>query len=228
MPYATDNGTTNVPETFFKVKLGDGNALPTPVPFGGVSLHTNEVQIISQVADPANGFVYLGDDNTYPGRVYQFSMNGTNPPVELGYLSLQAGTVTPPSDGLTTNNVTTNSDGILPFGEVMLRSAVFDPVRGYACFGQDSRPNQVVKVQPAQIDPFTLTGAQTLKDGSFQFAFTNIPGAQFGVLSSTNLALPLSSWITASGVMEISSGQYQFTDPQATNGGQRFYRAFSQ
>ncbi len=40
--YATDNGTTNIPETVFKVKLGDGDALPSPVPFGGVNLHTND------------------------------------------------------------------------------------------------------------------------------------------------------------------------------------------
>jgi len=30
----------------------------------------------------------------------------------------------------------------LELGEVFIRSAVFDPVRGYAYFGQDSRPNQ--------------------------------------------------------------------------------------
>jgi hypothetical protein len=226
--YATDNGTTNVPETLFKVKLGDGDTLPTPVPFGGVSLRTNEVQIISQVADPANGFVYLGDDNTYPGRIYQFSMNGMNAPIELGYLQLPGGAAAPPPDGLTTNNVTTNSDGILPFGEVMLRSAVFDPVRRFAYFGQDSRPNQVVKVQLAQIDPFTLTGAQTLNHGSFQFGFTNIPGAVFGVLATTNLALPLSNWTVLCSLTDSPPGQFQFTDPQATNGGSRFYRARSQ
>ena len=31
--YATDNGTTNIPETVFKVKLGDGDSLPAPVAF---------------------------------------------------------------------------------------------------------------------------------------------------------------------------------------------------
>ncbi|HKW30948.1 MAG TPA: hypothetical protein VJT54_16610 [Verrucomicrobiae bacterium] len=222
--YATDNGTTNVPETIFKVKLGDGDSLPSPVPFGGVLLHTNEVQIISQVADPANGFVYFGDDNTYPGRVYQFAMNGTNPPVELGYVPLQSGAETPPPDGYTTNNVTTNSDGILPFGECMLRSGVFDPVRGCAYFGQDSRPNQVVKVQPAQVDPFTLTSPQMLNNGAFQFAFTNITGATFTVLTTTNLSLPSSHWTSLGTVTDNPPGQFQFIDSQATNSGKRFYR----
>jgi hypothetical protein len=29
------------------------------------------------------------------------------------------------------------------------------------------------------------------------------------------------------GVMEIAPGQFQFTDPQATNGTRRFYRAYA-
>jgi hypothetical protein len=52
-------------------------------------------------------------------------------------------------------------------------------------------------------------------------------GALFGVLTTTNLALPLSNWTALGGVTEIAPGQFQFTDPQATNGGRRFYRAFA-
>ena len=58
----------------------------------------------------------------------------------------------------------------------------------------------------------------------FQFSFTNTPGALFGVLVSTNLALPLSNRTILSGVTERLSGQFQFTDPQVTNTAQRFYR----
>jgi hypothetical protein len=72
----------------------------------------------------------------------------------------------------------------------------------------------------------TLTGAQTSTNG-FQFAFTNNPGALLGVLAATNLSLPLSNWTALSGVTEVSPGQFQFNDPQATNGGQNFYRLFA-
>jgi hypothetical protein len=72
-----------------------------------------------------------------------------------------------------------------------------------------------------------LTSAQTLTNNSFQFAFTNSVGALFGVLTATNLALPLTNWTALSGVVEVSPGQFQFTDPQATNSGQRFYRAYA-
>jgi hypothetical protein len=71
-----------------------------------------------------------------------------------------------------------------------------------------------------------LTGPQKLTNG-FRFAFTNSVGALFGVLTTTNVSLPLTSWTALGGVVEISPGQFQFTDPQATNSPQRFYRAFA-
>ena len=221
--YCTDNGTTNVPETVFKVRLGDGDALPTPVPFGGVSFKTNEVQITSQIMDPAGGYVYFNDDNTYPGRVYQWLLNGTNPPVEIGYLQLQTGTQTPPPDGTTGNNTTTNTDGILPLGEVFLRSAVFDPTHGFAYIGQDSRPNQVVKIQVARDTP-VITSSGLLPGNMFQFGYTNTPGVAGTVMTATNLSLTLSNWNALGIATEVSSGQFQFADPQATNYPQRFYR----
>jgi hypothetical protein len=73
----------------------------------------------------------------------------------------------------------------------------------------------------------TLTSPQKLTNGSFQFAFTNTPGAFFGVLAVTNLALPVNNWTPLAGLVEVSSGQFLFTDSQATNNPQRFYRVRS-
>jgi hypothetical protein len=73
----------------------------------------------------------------------------------------------------------------------------------------------------------TLTNAARLGNGAFQFGFTNIPGATFTALASTNVALPLSNWTSLGLVTQFSSGQYQFTDFQATNNPQRFYRISS-
>jgi N-acetylneuraminic acid mutarotase len=67
-----------------------------------------------------------------------------------------------------------------------------------------------------------LTGAVT--NGVFQFAFTNSVGALFGVLAATNVALPLTNWTVLGGIAEIAPGKFQFTDAQAPNGPQRFYR----
>jgi alpha-tubulin suppressor-like RCC1 family protein len=72
-----------------------------------------------------------------------------------------------------------------------------------------------------------LTGPQMLTNGAFQFGFTNIPGAFFGVLAATNPALPLGNWTSLTGLTEVSPGQFQFADPQATNSPRCFYRVRS-
>ena len=70
----------------------------------------------------------------------------------------------------------------------------------------------------------TLMGARKLADGSFQFTFTNTPGALFTVLGTTNPALPCSNLIPLNWVGEVSPGQFQFTEPRCGAPIQRFYR----
>jgi hypothetical protein len=72
-----------------------------------------------------------------------------------------------------------------------------------------------------------LTGAKRLANGVFRFSFTNSVGALFGVLASTDPTLPLSNWAALGGCTEVAPGQFQFTDPQASNAPQRFYRVRS-
>jgi hypothetical protein len=74
----------------------------------------------------------------------------------------------------------------------------------------------------------TLTGATTLNNGSFQFGFANnTVGALFGVLATTNLALPMTNWTVLGGVTEIALGQFQFIDAEAVLYPQRFYWVYS-
>ena len=72
-----------------------------------------------------------------------------------------------------------------------------------------------------------LTGVALLTNGSFQFGFSNLPGASFTVWTTTNLMLPLTNWTPLGAPANIGPGQYQFTDPAATNDVQRFYRVTS-
>ena len=67
-----------------------------------------------------------------------------------------------------------------------------------------------------------LINSHMLGSGSFQFAFTNVAGGTFTVLSSTNVSLPLSNWTSLGAPVEGPPGQYQFTDTAATNS-PRFY-----
>ena len=70
----------------------------------------------------------------------------------------------------------------------------------------------------------TRPASRKLTDGSFQFTFTNNPGALFTISTATDLAA--ANWTLLGGAMEIAPGQFQFTDTQAT-GSRRFYRVQS-
>ena len=72
-----------------------------------------------------------------------------------------------------------------------------------------------------------LAGVGLLANGTFQFGFSNNPGVPFTVWMATNLSLPLKDWTPLGAPSYIGSGQYQFTDPTATNDVQRFYRITS-
>jgi hypothetical protein len=72
--------------------------------------------------------------------------------------------------------------------------------------------------------PPTLISPAKSANGPFQFAFTNVVGACFGVLAAEDLALPATNWTPLGGVAETSPGYFQFADPQASNTARRFYR----
>jgi Kelch motif/Galactose oxidase, central domain len=74
------------------------------------------------------------------------------------------------------------------------------------------------------IPPTLLANAVMLAAGACQFTFTNVPALSFTVVATTNPALPLSNWTTLRIATELSPGQYQFTDPQASSSPRRFYR----
>jgi len=86
--------------------------------------------------------------------------------------------------------------------------------------GQTVRVVQAGTVTP----PVLFSTLRTGGGGGFQLTFTNLAGTNFTVLSTTNLALPLNDWTTQGEFLEISSGQYQFTDTNAPGNAQRFYR----
>jgi len=66
-----------------------------------------------------------------------------------------------------------------------------------------------------------------LANGSFRVSFTNVFGASFSVLATTNISLALSNWTVLGAPTESPSGQYQYTDSQAPSNQRRFYRVRS-
>jgi hypothetical protein len=73
--------------------------------------------------------------------------------------------------------------------------------------------------------PATLDQLQVLGDGTFVLGFTNISGAPFTVLSSTNVLGPVSEWTVLGHASEALPGQFQYSDAQALHRDTvRFYR----
>jgi hypothetical protein len=84
--------------------------------------------------------------------------------------------------------------------------------------------------QPSSVvtmPPILITNAIRLSGGSYRFSFANTPGLGFTVMAATNPALSMSGWTNLGGATEVSAGQYQFTDPQASTTPRRFYRVRS-
>jgi hypothetical protein len=72
-----------------------------------------------------------------------------------------------------------------------------------------------------------LTSPARATNGTFSFSFTSASVADFTVLGSTNVALPLAQWSVLDAPSPGSPGQYQFTDANATNFPRRFYKVTS-
>ncbi len=82
----------------------------------------------------------------------------------------------------------------------------------------------VTQTQPGGVPPPVLGNVEMLSEGVLRFVFTNSPTNSFTVLSSANLALPLSNWAVVGTASNTSSDVFQFTSQPTTNDTQRFYR----
>ena len=128
----------------------------------------------------------------------------------------QAGTW--PSETLRFSSTQTFNRVVIHYDKAPITGGDYGPV-----FMAD---NMAVTAAPP---PIVLGSGKRRANGAFQFAFTNTPGSAFTVLGSANAALPLASWYVLGSVTENppGSGSYQFTDLQATNRPQCFYRVSS-
>jgi hypothetical protein len=229
---------------------------PIDLTVGGITAHFSatgqgySIQSSSTVAIVPAGF---SGHFIYPSSIYaadllvSFSQTLTNfsilyAPQELGCDSSATMRVTAYLNGAFVATATTNAtwnctctwtsqilpiSSAQPFNSVVVHydappAPIPNPCQDYGTiFLTDN-----MAVTPAP-PPIVLGQATRLGNGAFQFAFTNTPGATFTVLASTNAGLPLASWNVLGSVTEISSGQYQFTDLQATNQPLCFYRVRS-
>jgi hypothetical protein len=77
------------------------------------------------------------------------------------------------------------------------------------------------------VTSITMSNLVRIAGGSVQFNFSNVPGATFTILASTNLTKPLTNWTVLGTATESPAGRYQFTDPQVVTNPTRYYRVRS-
>jgi len=219
--------------------------LPLTLTVGGVTAQfTATGQGYSIQAANTMGFTPVGffGNCIYPSSIYasdlvvSFSTSLTGfsilyAPQELACDSSATMRVTAYMDGTFVGTATTNAQAgtwpsetlqissSQPFNKVVVH---YDkpPVTGGDWGPIFMADNMVVTPAPP---PIVLANCMRPASGAFQFAFTNTPGSTFTVLASSNPALPMANWTVLGTATEISPGQYQFTDLQATNN-QCFYR----
>ena len=202
-------------------------------------------------ANPYEGLV-LGSDGSFYGTTYYGGSGGAG---VIFRLVLRPAIISQPAsrtNGVgTTATFTVTATGIQPFSYQWLKNGT-NLVNGGNVSGANTNTLTLANVQTNDTGNFavvvtnswgsvtssvavltvvvpssiTLSSAM-LTNRIFYFSFTNTPGASFSVLTTTNLSLPFSNWTTLIGVVEAPPGKFQFTDPQATNSPQRFYRVRS-
>ena len=224
-------------------------SLPINLTAGGITAQFSATgQGFSIQAANTMGFTPVGFSGNciYPNSIYaaDLAVNFSTPltdfsilyaPQELACDSSATMRVTAYLNGVLVGTATTNAQAgtwptetlqfhsTQPFNKVVIH---YDkaPVTGGDYGPIFMADNMVVTPAPPTI---VLANAVMPVRGAFQFDFTNAPGASFTVLAAPDPTLPIAGWTALGSATEISPGQYQFTDLQATNHPQRFYRVSS-
>lgn len=172
--------------------------------------------IIAGNASPANANYYMGTFTMTGGNL----TNGTPVLAPLGNYGGPEPTM-PPLDG----------SPAIDAGSDLATMYIYNFTTDQRGLPRLSGPHVDIGAAEAQVSsqPPLLAGAPRLAGAPMVLYFTNFIGASFTVFATTNLALPFITWSNLGLAVEspAGSGQFQFTDPQATNNPRRFYRVHS-
>lgn len=73
-------------------------------------------------------------------------------------------------------------------------------------------------------EPLVLTDPMLRSDGTFQCSFGAVPGGHYELIAAPDLSVALSQWSVTGGVVEVSPGEFQASDPQAGFHPGRYYQ----
>jgi hypothetical protein len=154
------------------------------------------------------------DDDRTPSMGLTYNLRiGTTPGASdvLAPMALTDGMRLLPALG----NAQTGTDAVmnLPFGRYYWSVQAVDT----SFAGSPFAVEQQFSIAPRIIEPLLL------RNGQFQFYFTNPSSAVYEVLGTTNVSLPVAQWSVLGLPTHLGGGLYQFTDVPAANHAQRFY-----
>lgn len=110
---------------------------------------------------------------------------------------------------------TTHTATLLPSGKVLI-AAGYNYIGNFWLTSAELYDSAVVPV--ALVNPVQLPG------GAFRFAFIGAANGINTVLTTTNPALKLTNWTVLGVAPQFAPGLFAFSDPQAANNRQGFYR----
>jgi len=162
-------------------------------------------------------------------------VQATNNPISNLSFSYATGTVGPANGSLLMNQTNLSVTNLLlntpwqPGSALWLVWSINDATGSGQGYGID---NLIFSASITNLPPVTVPVlfAVTFTHGNgLSFSFSNTPGAstEFTVWSTTNLTLPFNQWQNLGNPTEVSPGNYQFTDLQATNESKQFYKVTS-
>jgi len=118
-----------------------------------------------------------------------------------------------PSSDQSWLTITSTNDGVVTFN---FTAAPTTRTAHMALLGQS-----VSVVQTGSGAPFVA--AQVLANGDLNLTFTGGATHTYTVLSTTNLAVPLTNWTVLGTATGNGSGSFQFTAPAVTNYPQQYF-----
>ena len=105
------------------------------------------------------------------------------------------------------------------------------PFSGQAWFDTNAVPitgqRQSLQMGLPIIPAPALGNLVALGGGRYRFSFSGPTGAPYTVLATTNVSLPVSQWLQLGPAVEVTSGQFAFTDTPPPGSPARFYRVRS-
>jgi hypothetical protein len=237
---ACSSANQGPPSVFNQVTIVGNNAVDNNGNGGGLFFYDQRFTIINCIVadntdvygDESDIFVY-----NFPGDPVSFL--GSNLVQDFYYYGVL-------NELIGLNTISNSPPNLAPLGNYGGPTLTMPPLPGSPAIGSavgstpatDQRGHPRPVASPANIgavegvfDPAIPLGKPkpVLANGklsSLQLGFTNLSGASFTMLASTNVALPVTNWTVLGQPTEspVLSGHYLFTDPQVTNSRQKFYR----